>query len=82
MRRLCLFRNVVTMKKHEKHENHTTQVRGAASIYEQSIIWGGKCEGADVVLCSGSYLNVDGVMLHPNLFAMTKTPNYGKRIPL
>ena len=56
-------------------------MRGAASIYEQSIIWGESVgvysEGADVVVCSGIYLKVEGVTLHPNLFAMTKTPNYG-----
>ena len=46
-------------KKHQKHENHTALVRDVASIYEQSII-GGEVdvyfEGADVVLCSGTYL--------------------------
>ena len=81
---MCLDRSVVAMNKHEKHEKHechTALVRGAASMYEQSIIWGGSVsvysEGADVVFCSGIYQKVEGVTLHTNLFAMSKTPNYG-----
>ena len=89
---MCLDRTVVAMKKHEKHkkhqkhEAHRALVRGAASIYEQSIIWGGSVgaysEGADVVFCSGIYQKVEGVTLHPNLFANSQTLNYGIRPPL
>ena len=86
MASFTLDRSAVVMKKyekhekHQKHENHTALVRSAASIYELSIICEGSVgvysEGADVV-CSGIYQKVEGVTLHPNLFAMSKTPNYG-----